>query len=311
MSHVLFSHQVQQRNTEWNIYISLVNIIPYMTMLLIIGSYSDTHGRRIAFILPCIGSTIKILLEMAIVYFDLPVWCFLFGVVEYFFGGVYTLFVACFAYIADTVPTNMLATRMAIIDAAILGIGAMGNLIVGYLIHWIGYFYPYLFCLAGKVTALLYAIFFIPESVDSERILRGKQDRQGGCFQNFYKGLRIYAIDNGTNRRWQLLLFMAVYFIAEIIHLEDIRTLFELNAPLCWNSIYIGYFGAFDDIVKCIAIIIAAFLLNKCFSVEGLFLIGIISSFFHKFYIAFVISTVMMFLCEYAAVNIPKGQSSV
>ncbi len=277
---------------------SLVNFVPYMTMLLVIGSYSDTHGRKIALILPILGSSIKILLDMAIVYFDLPVWCFLFGVVEYCFGGIYTLFVACFAYIADTVPKEMRATRMAIIDATIIGVSAVGHFLVGYLIRWVGYFYPYLFCLGGKFITLIYAIFFIPETRNTNTTSNDNQGKPT-CLANFYKGLRIYAIDDGTKRMWQLLLFMAVYFLAELIHYTDVLTLFELNAPLCWNSVYIGYFSAFNDILKCIAIIIAAFLLTKWFSVKTLFLIGIISACLHRVYIAFVISTVMMFLCKY------------
>ena len=278
-------------------YLSLVNIVPYMTMLLIVSSYSDTHGRRIALILPCIGSITRILLEMAIVHFDLPVWCFLFGAVEYLFGGFPTLSVACFAYIADTVPREKLATRMTILDATIKGTHAVGHLLVGYLIHWMGYFYPYLFCLAGKIISLFYAIFAVPESLKTDSILHDKKDNQS-CLTKLYNGLRIYTIDNGTNRRWQLLLFMILYFIAELIQSTGIMTLFELNAPLCWDSVYIGYFDAITDVIKCIAIIIAALLLTKFFSVRALFIIGIISSSLHKFYIAFVSSTAMMFLCK-------------
>ncbi len=284
-------------NTEWNIYLSLVNFVPYITMLLVIGAYSDTHGRKIALILPILGSTAKILIDMAIVYFDLPVWCLLFGVVEYFFGGIFTLFVACFAYIADTVPKDKRATRMAIIDAIILGISAAGHFLVGYLIHWWGYFYPYLFCLVGKIITLVYTIFFVPETRNSKKNSQEK-GKTPNCIRNLYKGLYIYAVDNGTNRQWQLLMFMAVYLFAELIHYTDVLTLYELNAPLCWNSVYIGIFGAFNDIIKCIAIIIAAFVLTRYLSVEALFLIGIVSTCVHKAFIGFSVTTVMMFLCE-------------
>lgn len=230
---------------------SLVNFIPGLIMLFVIGSYSDRLGRKIALITPCFGSICGILLQMAIVYFDLPVWVFLFGVVEYLFGGLYAVFTGCFAYIADTVPQEKRALRMTILDATVFFMAAAGNLVVGYMIQWMGYFYPYIFCLVGKIITLLYGIFFIPESLQTkhDNIEKGKPSRLGPC-QNISRGLKIFIVDNGTNRRWQLLLFMLLYFIAEIIDYDDIIILFELNAPLCWDSVMIGYYGAATDMVK-------------------------------------------------------------
>ncbi len=229
---------------------SLVNFIPGLVMLLVIGSYSDRLGRKLALITPCIGSITGILVQMAIVYFDLPVWVFLFGVVEYLFGGLYTIVTGCFAYIADTVPQEKRALRMTILDAIVFFMAAVGNIIVGYMIQWMGYFYPYIYCLVGKIITLLYAIFFIPESLQPkyDSVQQGKQQRLGPC-QNIGRGLKIFLVDNGTNRRWQLLLFMLLYFVAEMIDYDDIMTLFELNAPLCWDSVMIGYFGAATDMV--------------------------------------------------------------
>ena len=45
--------------------------------------------------------------------------------------------------------------------------------------------------------------------------------------------------------------------------------------------------------------IAAALFLKRWLSEKGLFMLGIMSSFFHKVYLSFVVTTVMLFLCKY------------
>ena len=253
--------QVQTANTSWNMYISLVNFLPAVVMIIVYGSYSDRIGRRLALISPVLGSIAAILVQMAIVFFDLPVWCFLFCVVEYVGGGLYVMTTGTFAYIADTVPKERRAVRMTILDDIILLNSAIGNVIVGYMIDSMGYFYPYLFCLVGKILALLYAIFFIPESV--RKPLNRSHKRGRHIVKDLWNGIKLYIYDNGEGRRLQLNLLLLSFMIGELISTYgtgSILTLFEMNTPLCWNSVYIGYFEAIADVIKVAGMTTAAVL---------------------------------------------------
>ena len=81
------------------------------------------------------------------------------------FGSYELLYVGCYSYIADTVPPEKRAFRITILDASMLLFGGFANVGVGYWIRSSGYFWPYLYVVSGKLLALLYAIFFIPETV--------------------------------------------------------------------------------------------------------------------------------------------------
>ena len=269
-------------------------------MIVVYGSYSDKLGRRIALISPAIGSILSIIVQLAIVYFDLPVWCFLLGVVEYLGGGFYVIITGAFAYLADTVPKEKRAMRMTILDAIILGNAALGNVIVGYMIDIMGFFYPYVFCLIGKMLTLIYGVFFIPETVRNSS--NESETRQRRILGNITNGIKLYIFDNGKGRRLQLNLLLLTYVMGDLISSNTILTLFEMNTPLCWNSVYIGYFGAITDVFQCIAMIFAALFLKRFLSEKWLTVLGLVSSGCYYLYLSFVISTAMMFFCKYALI---------
>ena len=52
--------QVQRANTNLNIYISIAELIPSLVVVLAYGAYSDRMGRRLLFIVPCVGSIIQV-----------------------------------------------------------------------------------------------------------------------------------------------------------------------------------------------------------------------------------------------------------
>ena len=234
---------------------------------------------------------------MAVVFFELPVWCFLFCAVEYIFGGFYVMITGTFAYIADTVPKEKRAVRLTILDAIILANAAVGNVIVGHLINIMGYFYPYVFCLASKLLTLIYAVFFIPETV--RRDPQNSHRSKGQMLENLKAGIKLYLVDNGSGRRLHLNLLLLSYAISDIISTFSILTLYEMNAPLCWSSVLIGYFGAVSDMIQCIAMIAAAFILKRCLSEEWLAALGLFSNVCYYLYLSFVVSTIMMFFCKY------------
>ncbi len=201
-----------------------------------------------------------------------------------------------FAYIADTVPPEKRSMRMTILDAILTSMAALGNLIVGWMIDQLGYFYPYVFCLVGKIIALVYAVFFIPETVrkSPETNTRKCSD----FFERLSAGVKLFIVDDGKGRRGQLIMLMGSYIIAGIISTMSILTLYEMNAPLCWDSLLIGYFGAISDISMCFAMVLVAILLTRWISDKWLVVLGMVSNISYYAYLALVSSTVMMFICK-------------
>ena len=195
---------------------------------------------------------------------------------------------------------------MTLLDSLLLLGGAISNLFVGYWIKAHGFFGPLVFVLGVTFLALLYAIFLIPETLAETSQTTTNSKRM--TWRHLKHGVMLYLQDNGTGRRWKLNILVISYLVAEIITVYRVMTLFEMNAPLCWNSVMIGYFGASAMLIKCIATILAAGILKRWFNDETLALIAKVSSVAENIYMALVSSTLMMFFGKvYFKHNCSKG----
>ena len=86
LSYVL-RERVQAEATQWHMYISVSGFLPYFVMNLVFGAYSDRIGRRITFIFPPIGCMVACLVDLTVIWFDLPVYFLFLEALECFFGG--------------------------------------------------------------------------------------------------------------------------------------------------------------------------------------------------------------------------------
>ncbi len=286
--------RVQAETANWEMYTRLASFLPGLIMPIIIAAVSDKRSRRIMLIIPCIGSMLTALNYMAMVYFNLPIYFFFLNSIEYVFGGMGVLFAGVFAYLADTVPPEKRAFRMTVIDVVSMSNGAIANLFVGYWIKAQGYFWPLTFVTGGKTLALLYAIFLVPETIHSAP----GASQKIGCEQ-LKTGVAICYKDNGTGRRMPINLLLASYAVTSILSSYGILTLFEMNAPMCWNSIFIGYYSATSIIVKCLAVLLVAKLLAGRIKDIWQIFFAKLSSICEYTYLAFVSSTLMMFFGKF------------
>lgn len=99
---------IQKEWVVFDMYSTLVHTIPSVIIVLFLGSWSDLFGRRI----PLISSYTGLILSLAIslVLFvnpSLPLWMlFLPNLVSSISGGMTTLFMSVYAYIADISETG-------------------------------------------------------------------------------------------------------------------------------------------------------------------------------------------------------------
>ena len=236
--------KVQAESAHFSLYIELALFIPGILAMLIYGAYSDKLGRKLLFILPPIGSIVDAVIHMAIIYFDLSIyWFFISFIGGIIFGGYSLIYIGCYSYIADTVPPKQRAFRMTMIDVVVRFLGGFTALGIGYWIRASGYFWPYLFVIGGNAIALLYGIFFIPETVQKSRTAKFQ-------FKDIINSFKLYIVDDGTKRRWKLQVLTLSYMVEIIFMMGGIFTLFEMNAPLCWDSVFIGYYSATSDTIR-------------------------------------------------------------
>ena len=283
--------RVQAQSANLSMYIELATFLPSMISMLLYGAYSDKIGRKLLFILPPIGSIIDVLLQMAIIYFELPVWVFFFSRIgSVFFGDHSLVFIAMYSYIADTVPPHKRAIRMIIIDVIGRFLGGFVQLGIGY---WIkeSYFWPYVYIGVGFFLSTLYAIFLIPETVQRNPLSKFK-------FSDVKKAFTLYITDDGSNRRWKLQLLTMSLMVEILFIAMSVDTLFEMNAPLCWNSVMIGYYGAARDTIAAIGGVAGVFL-KRCLADHWLAFIGKITYTAEMLYMSMVRTTLMMYFGKY------------
>ena len=287
---------VQAEATNWSMYGSLLGFLPSIISPIILGSLADKYGRRFLFILPNIGSILAVAVYMVTIHFKLPIWVLLFAQIESCFGGMGVLITGSFAYIADTVPPKKRALRMTVIDSVSLANGAVGSLFVGYWIKAQGFFNPLIFVICGKFLALIYAIFIIPETLKQDDTNEPRCRKL--AFKDTISAINLCLYDNGTRRRWKLNVLLGAVCVGELVTIYSVMLLYQMNAPLCWGSVQIGYFSFATIMLQCVTMLIMSGIPHRWIAADWKVVLSRFSTFAGSLYMVFVVKTFMMYLGE-------------
>ena len=160
---------VQAAAAEYLTIFSFLNNLPMVMMALLMGSYSDSRGRKIAMCLPVIGGIIRAITSIIIVSTAINLqYMYIAAFLEGLFGGSAVVTLALYAYIADVSTLQKRSWRMLLLMVTeSLGI-ALAEISAGYIITDIGFIYPYIIILSCYVTCLLMIIFYVAETVQEK-----------------------------------------------------------------------------------------------------------------------------------------------
>ena len=87
--------------------------LPSILMVLLLGPWTDTGGRRPALLAPPIGSAIEAILILIIMYLEWPVYILFVGEAINGFSGFATIMtMAAFSYVADITTEQRLAIHI-------------------------------------------------------------------------------------------------------------------------------------------------------------------------------------------------------
>ena len=101
--------------------------------------------------------------------------------------------------------------------------------------------YPFLSFVACASVALLYTLFFLPESLG--KVARAKREHTWrNCIAPYKAAFTVLFKDNGTNRRWKIQVASLVNAVVTGTHVGLLITLqlYLLNSTICFNSVAIG-----------------------------------------------------------------------
>lgn len=200
------------------------------------------------------------------------------------------------AYLADTTAVKYLALRLSILDVTVNLSGGFTNMAVGYWIKDSGYVWPSVFVCIVKCLALLYAVFFIPETITRSPTTGGFK-----C-EELSRTWKLYTSDNGTGRVWALRIVTLSYILAHLYRIKgSMVRLLEMNAPLCWGPVLMGIYDAVSLNIQGLGSLLGAVILHKYWLIsdQWIMVIGRASTAAEMFFIPFVQNTVMMFFGKY------------
>ena len=289
----IFTQEVQQATSYFGIWTNLASAVPAILATLFLSNYSDRAGRKFALVPPVLGGLLYGCVLLLIVVFKLSPWFSLIGMVCEGFGGSFKLlFVGIYAYIADTTTPEKRRFRITLVDILMMASAMTGPVAFGYWIKKSGFIWPSLFTVASKVICLIYVVFFIPETVVAKRRPRLFSLR------TVRTGMQVFT--KTGDRRWQLLcLFLAFFFTVLAYQGMNVDTLFELNSPLCWDSVMMGYYSTAYLAVCAIGGTVIAWLFKYCASDLATAIIASSMSTAHYVYKGFVTKTYQMFLSKH------------
>ncbi|KAI2659799.1 Solute carrier family 46 member 3 [Labeo rohita] len=300
-SHNRQQDEVQKAASLFSMYSDLSSMIPSLIVTLLLVAYSDQRGRKFTIIMPLIGSLIYTLSFLAVSFFKLNLYLLIAAsFVSALFGGVGTMLGGCFSYVADLCEDGKQKTlRMAVVDMMIGLLAGVASISTGYFLHTTGFNWPFFTAAIFHAINLLYTVFVLKET----RVI--EQSETVGCCRAMQKLVcSIYNLFAGgtSQKKWILVLLIVTFSSLSFVNTGGLSviTLYELNEPLCWSEILIGYGAAVSTSIF-ITSFIGVYLFSLCLPNIAIAFIGMLSVLISLLMTAFAKTTLMMFLVRIPA----------
>ena len=134
-------NSVQKLTANYNMYCQLLELLPGALLMLLLGTWSDTRGRRLPLLLPLAGSTLKSfgLCCNAYWWFLHPIYVTLSYIPFGLSGGMMATFMASYAYVSEDSSEKGRTTRLSIASMSLFVALPFGNSIGAALFSSGGY----------------------------------------------------------------------------------------------------------------------------------------------------------------------------
>lgn len=143
---------------------------------------------------------------------------------------------------------------------------------------------------------LIYISFFLGDSLKETSSQNVSISCSEGFKNLFYRTYMLFKNASGRQRYFLcLLLFTMIAYFFVIIGVSPIFILYELDSPLCWNEVFIGYGSALGS-VTFFSSFLGIWLFSYCMEDIHMAFIGIVTTMAGMVMTAFARTTPMMFL---------------
>lgn len=291
--------RIQHEATQWEMYLSLASGIPAMFMVVVLGAASDRVGRRFLLIIACVASGCRAIVYILVTWFHTNLYYLLIGHILEGLGGFrFMIFVAIFAFTSDyTEADNKRSLLMTILQVTSDFALAIALVTSGYAIRDIGFYLPNVICLILLLVNIFVIVVFLKEAPESKAI----SPRSSSLPHFFTRSFKFYFSKAYKGTRAIYLLGIAIYLFPSMIHFGhgNVATYFQLNSPLCWDSVKLGMNNAIDAFIHPIGLIILVRVLQNWLSDIGIAVCGALSAIVALVLEGLAINSMMMFISKY------------
>ncbi|XP_047016839.2 solute carrier family 46 member 3 [Ictalurus punctatus] len=313
-------HQAVQRETShFLIQTELSFLFPSLVSSLFLVSYSDSHGRKVAMVPPLLGSLLFTLTYFIVSKYSLSL-SYLLGAAFFagLFGGTSTLIGGCFSYVADCCGEDLAenrkrekTVRMARLDMVLGVLSGLGSLCTGFYIQAAGFSWPFLSISILHLLNLIYVLGILkePQGPSVQNLTTNKSSSSNradaeAChlarppvITRHFHGVYLLFAASTRRRNAVLLLILSAFVFYKMSKLGamSIFLLYELNPPLCWSEVFIGYGSALDTLIY-LSSYVGVSLLSRWLSDAHITLLGLLSVATGFFMTTFAKTTLLMFL---------------
>ncbi|XP_070557507.1 proton-coupled folate transporter-like isoform X2 [Ptychodera flava] len=291
-NYILFE-QLQAEASTWILYFEVLSAVLTLISASFLGSYSERGGgRKICVLIPVTGLTLYLFCILINIYLELPLsFLFIAEFIRGITGQGFTATAMSYAYIADITTEEQRAFRLILLEVCGFIGGSLAQITTGYWIRSHGYLPPTWLAYSLMILTVLYIIFWVEETVpvDKSVISKWKMRQQFVDIVSLFTG-------SSQGTRFQLSVFSICLFVFFLIigSAPGIIILSLLGPPLCFTSVYIGYYQAIYDAMNAIGLFVAGKVLTRYLGDLATAQVGFLSYGSSFLVIAFAVNDIMV-----------------
>ncbi|XP_070605947.1 lysosomal proton-coupled steroid conjugate and bile acid symporter SLC46A3 [Erythrolamprus reginae] len=288
--------EVQAKASLFAMKTDLCGAIFSILVAFVLVANGDRYGRKMSLVLPLLGNLISSMFLFVMSDLSLPLYLFyVFSLIGGLFGDLATFLGGTFSFVVDCCETQKQKTiRIAVVDLIFGFTSGLGGLLSGYILKGIGFTWTFLTISLFHMVNIFYVIFFLDETVKVSA-LQTQSWREG--LKETLSGVYVLFKSSSCKKRILIALLLCTFmtYLFTMFGGISLYVLYELNAPLCWNAIYIGYGSAVSTTVSVTGFLGIVFL-SQYLRDSYLVFIGIFSYVGGSVMAAFANTTLLMML---------------
>ncbi|CAM1311402.1 Uncharacterised protein g5674 [Pycnogonum litorale] len=293
--------EIDSSTANYLMYHTLVQVVPGAIFCVFLGSWSDTHGRRLPLILPTFGSLLSQLGLLLLVFFDNDATALvLVATLPYgILGGPVTFAMAIYSYLADITGTSCRMLRLSILDGISFVGGPIGAFVGGTLKHHFGYESVFVTAMCLDFAMILYTYFVVDETVQDLGAYSGHYYKDIVKIGSFLKTFKAVFRKRDFNAHSIVKVILVNHCVISVaLRGEEMIGYLYVHAKFGWSlsvyTVFIGYYMLMCIVGLILTVPLFSWKLKVSDSRLGS--VGCISRFIASVFIALSTNTLMVFV---------------